>query len=239
MMHLRLMALMTAVAAMAPAAVFNFYSGFNTAGDTEGWTIKTYGYALPGGSLPAQVPTGGYSGGYLQTKDQMDGFLFFIAPGTWSGDLYGGTLSFYLRNQNPNNYRDNGYMGDPVVWIQGSGGPDLFAVGLPGATSQWTYNSIVLDASFPWALNTSGSNPASSAQILATLSSVTQIGILADWVARWDGHPAGCAYPTGNCEDITGLDEVRLVSAEIPEPGTLGLLGAGLAALWAWRRRAA
>lgn len=230
-MLLRVMLVMMMAGAMAASgAVFQFYSSFNSG--TEGWTVKTYGYAPPGGTGPVQVPAGGVSGGYLETEDAMDGFLFFIAPGTWSGDLYGGTLSFYLRNENPNNYRDNGYMGDPVVWIKGSGGPDLFAVGLPGATSQWTQNAIVLDTSFPWALNTGGSNPASAAQIQATLGSVTQIGILGDWVAGFYGKNGGEYFG----HDITGLDEVVLTN--IPEPGSLGLLMAGLAGLILWSRRA-
>lgn len=226
-----LIAVLMAAAFTAQGAVFYFHSAFDTAGNTEGWTIKTYGYAPPGGTGPAQVAPGGWSGGYLETEDTMDGFLFFIAPGSWSGDLRGGVLSFYLRNENPNNYRDNGYLGDPVVWIQGSGGPDLFAVGMPGATSQWTFNSITLD-SFPWSLNTGGSIPASAAQAQATLSTVTQIGILGDWVAGFYGKN-GTEY-FGH--DITGLDEVLLTN--IPEPGTLGLLGAGLAALAFRRKRA-
>lgn len=226
-----LIAVLMAAAFTAQGAVFYFHSAFDTAGNTEGWTIKTYGYAPPGGTGPVQVASGGWSGGYLETEDTMDGFLFFIAPGSWSGDLTGGVLSFYLRNENPNNYRDNGYLGDPVVWIQGSGGPDLFAVGMPGATSQWTFNSITLD-SFPWSLDTGGSIPANAAQVQATLSTVTQVGILGDWVAGFYGKN-GTEY-FGH--DITGLDEVTLTN--IPEPGTLALLGAGLAALTLRRKRA-
>lgn len=240
-MAIRLLAVLVMLGAAAPAAVFNFYSGFNTPGDTEGWTIKTYGYVPPGGTGPVQVAAGGYSGGYLETEDAMDGFLFFMAPGTWSGDLYGGTLSFYLRNENPGNY-GIGVSPQPLVWVT-DGSTNLFVLRggtMPGVVGTgWTGNSMVLDSAFPnWSTNPSSLVAPGPGVVSTVLSSVTQIGILADWVTRYDGHPAGCNSPSGSCVDITGLDEVRLYGGEIPEPGTMGLLAAGLAALAVWRRRA-
>ena len=240
-MLLRVLALMMVVGAAASGAVFSFYSGFNTAGDTEGWTIKTYGYLSPGGTGPVQVGSGGYSGGYLQTEDTMDGFLFFIAPGTWGGDLYGGTLSFYLRNENPGNY-SLGVSPQPVLWVT-DGTTNLFALRggtLPGVTGTgWTANSVVLDGSFAnWSTNPSSLAAPGAGVVSTVLSNVTQMGILADWVTRWNGHPAGCNSPSGSCVDITGLDEVRLFSAEIPEPGSMGLVLAGLAGLALWWKRA-
>lgn len=231
--------IMALVAAAAQGAVFNFYSGFNTAGDTEGWTIKTYGYVPPGGTGPVQVASGGWSGGYLQTEDTMDGFLFFIAPGTWSGNLYGGGLSFYLRNENPGNYTLSPNP-QPVLWVT-DGTTHLFALRggtIPGVVgTSWTANSIVLDGSFTnWSTSPSSLVAPAPGVVATVLSGVTQIGILADWVWRYGGHPAGCNNPYGeSCVDITGLDEVTLTN--IPEPGTVDLLGAGLAALVMWRRR--
>lgn len=224
----------------ARGAVFSFSSTF-TAG-TEGWTIGQYNslYCTAGvcsfspgvgGLGPFHSPSGGINNGpYLWTEDQGGGFLMFLAPPSWSGNLYGGTLSFYLRSGTIYNYREYyGYVGDPVVVIQGSGGPDLRAIALPGATSQWTLNTVSLTSSFPWVLSSGA--PASPDDVMATLSSVTQIAILADWVPAYRGRPTGCPIPGYNCEDITSLAEVRLYSSEvvIPEPGTIGLTLLGLA----------
>ncbi len=239
------MILAVAGAVGASGAVFTFYSGFNTPGDTEGWTIHTFGSGPgTGGAAPVQVGTGGYSGGYLQTEDTAGGFLFFTPPSSWSGNLTGGMLGFYLRNENPNNYRESGYTGDPVVWIQSSGGTNLFAFTpdnptLPGATAQWTANYLDFNSAV-WRTGTSASSSiASSAVVNAVLSDVALIGILGDWVPRYGTHPLGCdpsmPFPEAGCVDITGLDEVLLTN--IPEPGTLALLGVGLAALLVRRKR--
>lgn len=251
MTMLRLLILITTVVAGTHGAVFNFYSGFNTPGDLGGWTVigqYNSNHCVAGvcsfspgvgGLGPYQSNTGGVSNsGYLWAEDFGGGFLMFFAPSSWSGDLYGGTLSFYLRSGTTYNYRDYyNYVGDPVVVVQGSGGPDLRAIQLPGATSQWTPNTVSLTEDFQWRLSSGAL--ASAAQVQATLSTVTQIAILADWVPAYRDRPVfGCPIPGYNCEDITGLDEVRLFSAEIPEPGTVGLVLAGLAGLAVWRRRA-
>lgn len=253
-MSMRLLALLVMLGAAAPAAVFNFYSGFNTPGDTEGWTITNLctfpGCVVPGGSGPVQVGSGGVSGGHLQATDTHPGFLYFIAPGTWSGNLYGGTLSFYLRNENPANYST--YTAtvspQPVVWIS-DGTTNLFAIwgytsnptggALPGVSgTTWTPNLLTLDSGFPnWSLLPSSIVAPGPGIVASVLSNVTQLGILSDWVSNFTGAPV-CNSPSGNCTDITGLDEVRLYGGEIPEPGTVGLLAAGLAALAVWRRRA-
>lgn len=235
-----LIAVLMAAAFTAQGAVFYFHSAFDTAGNTEGWTIKTYGYAPPGGTGPVQVAWGGWSGGYLETEDTMDGFLFFVAPGSWSGDLTGGVLSFYLRNENPGNY-SQGAGPQPVLWVT-DGTTNLFVLSggtLPGVQGTgWTANVMTLNDSYPnWSTSPSSLVAPGAGVVMTVLSNVTQIGILADWVWRYNGHPAGCNNPYGqSCLDITGLDEVTLTN--IPEPGTLGLLGAGLAALAFRRKRA-
>lgn len=248
-MLLRLLAVMMVLGvAAASGAVFSFYSGFSSG--TEGWTIGQYNsnyctagvcsFTIGAGGLgPYHSASGGVgNSGHLWAEDYGGGFLMFLAPLSWSGDLYGGTLSFYLKSGTIYNYRDYyGYVGDAVVVVQGSGGPDLRAVLLPGATSQWTLNTLPFTTSFPWVLSSGA--PASPAQVQATLSTATQLAILADWVPAYRDRPVyGCPIEGYNCEDITGLDEVRLFSGEIPEPGTMGLLVAGLGALAVWRRRA-
>jgi hypothetical protein len=242
----RLLMILLLAAASLPGAVFNFSSSFETG--TEGWTIGNYNsnYCVSGvcsfspgvgGLGPYWNPSGGIGGGgYLSAEDFGGGFLMFLAPSAWSGNVYGGTLSFHLKSFTQYNYRDYyGYVGDPVVVVQGSGGPDLRAIALPGATQNWTFNQVAFDSSFGWVLSDGSS--ASPAQVQATMSTVTQIAILADWVPAYRDRPVyGCPIPGYNCEDITGLDEVRLYSSEIPEPGTAGLLLLGLAAAAGWRR---
>jgi hypothetical protein len=229
----RLLMILLLAAASLPGAVFSFSSSFETG--TEGWTIKTYGFALPGGTGPVQVASGGASGGYLETEDTMDGFLFFIAPPAWTGDFTGGTLSFYLRNQNPANY---GGSIQPLVWLT-DGTTNLFALSgptLPGVSGvDWTFSSIPLDLGFAgWSTSPYGLVSPAPGVVNTVLSNVTQVGILGDRVSGFYGKQPP-QYDFGH--DITGLDEVRLYSSEIPEPGTAGLLLLGLAAAAGWRRR--
>lgn len=222
----------------ASAAVFSFSSSFESG--TEGWTILTYGFSYPGGggTGPVQIATGGVgNSGYLRTEDQANGYLFFIAPPSWAGDLTGGTLSFWLRSFNPDNY-STGTSPQPVIWIS-DGTTDLFALRggtAPGISgTDWTFNSLLLDPGYAWSTNPSSLVAPAPGVAATVLSNVTRIGILADWVTRYAGHPLGCNNQSGDCTDITGLDEVRLYP--IPEPGTAGLIGAGLGACLIGLRR--
>lgn len=233
-MRLAVAALLVILAApLMSGAVFSFYSSFNSG--TEGWTISG------GGTGPVFISSGGVgNSGYIEVTDTANGFLYYLAPASWSGNLYGGTLSFYLRNANPENY---GSSPQPIVMIQ-SGSTTLYALsgyGLPGLNgTNWTFNSLVLDTTYGGWSTTEHSLTAPSPALLTTvLSNVSQIGILGDWVFRFGTHPLGCPLPGGNCTDITGLDEVRLYSSEvvIPEPGSFTLLGLGLGAGLLFARR--
>lgn len=233
--------LMIPLALAAPAAVFSFSSSFETG--TEGWTIGTYGSSSTGGIGPIQISTGGVSNsGFLQAEDNADGYLMFLAPPSWSGNLAGGTLSFYLRSFNPDNYSLT-TQPEPLVWVS-DGTNNLFilrggtAPGISGTS--WTANWLVLSPSNPnWSTLPWSSAPPSTTLVTSVLSNVTQIGILADWVSR---YASSCGSNSdSNCSDVTGLDEVRLYSGEvvIPEPSTAGMAGLGLAlgALALWRKR--
>lgn len=208
--------------------IFSFSSNFE-GGDTEGWTIFTPVQGYVGGVGPTAPLSGGLaSSGFLEAEDAANGYLYFIAPPSWAGDLLGGTLSFYLRNLSPNLYTDTAK--EPTVRVEGSNGLVIYYSGLPGAGNDWNLNQLIFFPGPNWRLGTElSSPPASAAQVIDTLSDVVSIGILADWVARYAGHPLGDFGP-----DITGLDDVTLVS--IPEPGSALLVLAGLGSL-AWRRR--
>jgi hypothetical protein len=139
-----------------------------------------------------------------------------------------------FRNQNPANY---GGSIQPLVWLT-DGTTNLFALSgptLPGVSGvDWTFSSIPLDLGFAgWSTSPYGLVSPAPGVVNTVLSNVTQVGILGDWVSGFYGKQPP-QYDFGH--DITGLDEVRLYSSEIPEPGTAGLLLLGLAAAAGWRR---
>lgn len=216
--------------ASAWGGVFSFSSNFE-GGNTEGWTIYTPIQNYVGGSGPvAQLVGGVGNSGYIHAEDTANGFLYFIAPASWSGNLEGGLFSFYLRNQSPNLFTDQG--SQPTVRILGANGTALYYLNLPGAGGDWTLNQLTLGQSPNWRVGPGLANAVPDNLLLSqVLGDVVQIGILADWVSRYAGHPLGDFGP-----DITGLDNVSLTSA-IPEPGTALLLFGGLAALYFIRRR--
>lgn len=209
--------------------VFYFASDFEN-GNTEGWTIYTPVQNVVGGVGFTAPLTGGVgNSGFLQAEDAANGFLYFIAPPAWAGDLYGGTLAFYLQNLNENRFTNVG--AQPAVRIEGANNAVLYYFNLPGAGGNWTYNQVSLLPGVNWRLGTGLNSAVPADQLVAdTLINVTSIGILADWVGRYAGHPLGDFGA-----DITGLDEVRLVG--IPEPSTVLLLLGGFGAFALIRRR--
>lgn len=230
-MWVRLLSAFLVLTATAWGGVFYFASDFEN-GNTEGWTIYTPAQNIVGGTGPAALLSGGVgTSGYLEAEDAANGFLYFIAPPAWAGDLYGGTLSFYLRSLNENRFTNP--EAQPAIRIQGANNTVLYYLNLPGAGGDWTFNQLSLTPGANWRLGTSLASSSPTPQLVAqTLINVTSLGILADWVGRYAGHPLGDFGP-----DITGLDVVRL-SSEIPEPSTALLALAGLGALTLIRRRA-
>jgi hypothetical protein len=229
-MLVRLLLVLFTLSATMWGGVFYFASDFEN-GNNEGWTIYTPVQNVVGGTGPTVPLSGGVgNSGYLEAEDAANGFLYFIAPPAWAGDLYGGSLSFYLQNLNENRFTSPGTQ--PAVRIEGANNTVLYYFNLPGAGGGWTFNQVSLTPGANWRLGTGLGSDAPAAQLVAdTLINVTSIGILADWVGRYAGHPLGDFGP-----DITGLDEVRLVG--IPEPSTALLLLAGFGAFAVIRRRA-
>ena len=206
-------------------------------GTLQGWTING------SGSGPVNVAAGGLGGTrFLQTEDTADGFFYFQAPPSWTGDFFGGSLTYYLRNDNPNQYGNVGYYGDGLVQIMG-GGPTLYFYNTSGETqgagfNAWSLVTIPFTTAPNWGLSQFGPTPdATDAEIIATLSSVTSIRILADWVSGWQTASAHSSEPMG--PDDTGLDNVSLTKVSAPEPASILLLSAGLGALGILRRRRA
>lgn len=227
MLCLRLLVLILAACGIVSAGVI-LTADFED-GTTQGWTIITP-WPLPprvGGDGPYNIASGGVAGSrYLQATDTADGTLYFQAPAAWSGNLLGGTLTFYLRNTNPNTYPNLGDYDEPVVRIFGDG-RNLYYYNRDGANLDWTLNIVPFVPGSGW--QTSG-RAATVAEVEGTLSYITGIYISADWVSRYEGKPGGDFGP-----DVTGLDQVDLIG--VPEPVTFLLIATGLMFLRALGRR--
>ncbi len=216
---LTLWAALPAVVSASPILQSDFESGV-----PGGWTISGIGSAVT--VVNADGPVGP---NFLQTEDTGNGYLYFAAPASWSGDYYGGHLSFFLRNQNPNNYRAAGWMGDGVVKITG-GGLTLYYWGAPGANTNWTFNDVFLGSDSHWSLSVAVADSyPTDEQIETVFRNIDGIYILADWVNGYYGKP-GIDYG----HDITQLDGVVLFG--VPEPSTLCLVGLGLLSAVFFRR---
>ncbi len=235
----RLIVLLAVLSAFGSASQMT--SDFND-GTTQGWTVYSPFIGAPGGTGPVNVPSGGIgSSPYLQTEDTANGQLLFVAPSSWSGNYLDQFLTFSLRNQNPNTYRNQAYFGDPVVWIMGAGLTLYYyndfstpsSCEAPGADVTWTFNCVPLTPGPDWSLNEfaiAGGPAPTTAQMLAVFSDITAVYIDADWVTGYFGKPGDTAG-----HDITGLDDVTLGT---PEPATIVLTGIGLAfALLGFRKR--
>lgn len=183
-------------------------SGFDV--DLEGWT------AFDGGN-PVFVASGGNPGGYLEMTDTTGGSMQAIAPAPFLGNrtgFLGGSLGFdaIQLNQDPSDWSGFG-----TVRLTGGGLTaflDLAPDGEPGRV--WNSYSVVLDAAL-W----------SGDSLAAVLADLTSISI------ELEDHDG--------ISEVVGFDNFFLRTADdgqVPEPATLGLLGAALAAGLAMRRGA-
>jgi len=210
---IRLGALLLAagLSAVAPAVLDTFDA------DNQGWRTCNFSFAagLANDFAPAGwSPEGGAPGGALLTPDVSD-WNFFSAPEAYLGDR-SGAFGTDLRFDTFASLEDGVYPGAILT----SGSIAVYAVGVPPGTS-WTGVSIPL-AGASWSLSPEpGGTPISDAMLRAVLSGLDGLYIEADWYVG---------------EDLTGLDNVRLDSAPVPEPPVGLALGPAAAAL-IWRRR--
>ena len=206
----QLIALLTA-AAIAPTAGATA-SSFDAG--SEGWTV------LGDAEGPLSwVATGGNPGGHVEISDATTGGItYFVAPSAYLGDR-SAALGSLLRFDLMQVYSGSASQFDSAdVVLVGSGNTLVFDTASNPANGSWTSYAVPLVAG-GWRLTNTSGTIASQAQLAATLGSLSALRIRAE-------------YRTG--ADIGKLDNVSLV----PEPGTWGLLAAGLLVL-GWRLRSA
>jgi hypothetical protein len=187
----------------------------------EGWSVvTTLDYSGPA----TYSSTGGNPGGFIYAQDPDTGAFGFLAPATFLGDksaAYGQTFSFdvaaYDTPSNPTSwvglYSDTGGPGGAAIWLA----RDYTA---PTSTyPTWHSRSVVLDESDGWVDVDTG-------------FSVSQ-AVFQDVLADLDAVVITTEFVEGLETDISGLDNVVMM----PEPATMGLLAAGLAAVLARRHR--
>ncbi len=198
-------------------------STFDT--DADGWTMVTFAAGGPYNVNPTAVggltwqATGGNPDGYIERNDVEGGAMMFRAPAKFQGDqsiMVGGTISFDIQSD----YDDRTV--DSNVVIKGNG---LTLVGQftnPVQDAGWFSRAVVLDAA-NFSKDIQGGAVVSDAELLSALTNVSDLFI-------------GGEMHTGFPAETTGIDNVSLEA--VPEPATIILLGSGVAAFMARRRKA-
>ena len=204
--------LLLTLAAVASADVVSTFDA-----DDEGWQTCNIAFGLGTATVDNFHPagysaTGGNSGGALITDDEAP-WQFFAAPSKFLGDVSSATrLSFDTFSS------DNDGLAYPAVVLV-SGTTALYRLGDPPGPD-WTSTEILFSGS-AWSLDWNpGGATVTDAQVQNVLSNLDGLYIEADWFS-------------GN--ETTGLDNVRLNVAPVPEPASFAAFAlAGLATL---RRR--
>jgi hypothetical protein len=199
-----------------------FQSTFDAS--AEDWTVVYY---PDNGPFAAPVQTnsagwinaGGNPGGYISHQDLTSDTFYFQAPSSWGGNrlaAYGLALSFDVMPMNGVDY-DNG----ADVILSGAGIQLVRDAGAQPISGQWNSYSVVLSEDPGWRVGTTAGPPATAAQFQAVLSDLQSLDIRGEF--------------KNGLGDVTGLDNILL---SVPEPGTVSLLAAGLAAILRLRRKA-
>jgi hypothetical protein len=198
----------------------------NPATTNEGWRVGTL-FSASAVDLPFWLFDASTSNGWIEA-DGLTEWLAFAAPAAFLGDqssAYGGSLTFDLRL---------GFMdpGDRPLVVLSDGTTELQFRSVAPPLFVFTAFDVPLLAAAGWQLSDGTGAPgaaATEAQLQEVLSGLTRLRILIDWHASDGG------------DDITDLDNVSLIAGPtaVPAPATLTLaiLGAGVAALLARRRR--
>lgn len=211
--------LMISLLAAAPAAAQVTLVGSTFDADAEGWRTGDF-YGTGAGSPSTWVATGGNPGGFIRATD-VSNIVGFIAPAAYLGDQ-----SAALNGQLRLDMRVDLAPNTNIAQLRLSNGAlDLYFYGADPSVDSWSTLVAPLTASSSWRVGTASSSPApgtgtvaTQAQLLAVLSNLTQLRVLAD---------------QHNGTDRTDLDNVALVTAvsSVPEPGSVMLVATGLLAL--------
>lgn len=151
--------------------------------------------------------------------DSGNGALLAVAPAKFLGDLAtfgGGALSVDLEIRPPSSGEGIAVRGPfGNVTIQG-GGPEARADLVGGDVEEGGHNYAVSFSASAWGVT-------ETTWATTILGNVTRIHMDVDALSGYD--------------DAVGFDNLRLGSSEIPEPGCLWLLGAGILGVAGWSRR--
>lgn len=212
--------LMISLLAAAPAAAQVTLVGSTFDAGAEGWRSGDF-YGTGAGNPSTWVAAGGNPGGFIRTTD-VSNIAGFIAPAAYLGNrsaALGGSFRLDMRVDLAPNTN--------IAQLRLSNGTlDLYFYGADPAVDSWSTLVVPLTASSAWRVGTATSSPtpgtgtvATQAQLLAVLSNLTQLRVLAD---------------QHNGTDRTDLDNVALLTAapsSVPEPGTVMLVATGLLAV--------
>jgi hypothetical protein len=204
-----------ALCAVAAATISTFEA------NTEGWTAV--------GDVAGPVTwlsTGGNPAGHIELTDQViGGVTYFVAPTSFHGNYnsaLGTSLTFDLRQSFPGapNQFDA-----PDIILEGGGLTLLFDTPTNPANNGWTSYDVPLTDVSGWRVSNLSGPLATQAQILTTLTNITDLQIRAE-------------YQTG--ADTDSLDNVFLFSApsSIPDSSSaLFMLSLAVSGLGLLRRK--